>query len=180
MMAGPTDPDVWAQRTKTLKVFPQGADRLGFLSKLEDYSEIGDRKELIHSLELEGTLSLPDLTFLSIQARSIQQPYRACQQSLEPLQRLVGMSIRPGFSERVKELLGGTAGCTHFLSLVMDVAMSQAFAIYLKIRAQEPDVETDSSEWTRIGLDIEPRLENACIALATDAEPMRRVRRQQS
>lgn len=176
------DANVWVQRTKTLKVFPQGADRLGFLSTLEDFSEIGARKELIHCLELEGTLSVPDLTFLSIQPRSIQQPYRECQLSLAPMQRLVGMSIRPGFSERVKELLGGTAGCTHFLTLVLDVAMSQAFAIYLKIRAQDPDVEpdADSGQWTRLGLAVEPRLENACIALATDGEPMRRVRRQEN
>jgi hypothetical protein len=158
------------RRTKSLQVDVAGPDLVRFFATLEDRGQGPEGPEVIHSLELEGTLSLPDLVIRSIEARALKQPYTECADSVTPMAGLVGISISAGFSSRVKDLLGGTRGCSHFLSLALDVAASHTLTMYLRMRtrAKLDESNEDGSSWTRAGLAIEPRLENACIALDAD------------
>jgi hypothetical protein len=164
------DPRRSVRRTKGLHVEAAGPDLVRFCATLEDRGEGPQGPEVIHSLVLEGTLSIPDLVIRSIEPRALKQPYRECAESLAPIAGLVGMSISAGFSSRVKALLAGTRGCSHFMSLALDVAASHTLTMYLRMRtrADLDESDEDGSRWTRAGLAIEPRLENACIALASD------------
>lgn len=172
-------PQRWVERAKSLRVDPVDDQTVRFLATLVDHSEGPEGPEVVHSLRLEGTISLPDLTIRSVAAQALQQPYRECAASVEPLAQLVGLRIGRGFTQRVLELLGGVRGCSHFLALVLDLAGSHTLATYLQLRDRVPlaSSDRDDSDWTRVALEIEPRLENACIGLKAELRPMQNARR---
>ena len=49
-------------------------------------------------------------------------PHEECDQTAESLQKLKGMRIVPGFTSKVKRLLGGKQGCLHLTTLVLAMA----------------------------------------------------------
>lgn len=167
-----------AERTKRLRIDPLADDLVSFTATLEDRSHDEGGGELIHSLVLEGTLSLPGLTIESIEPRSIHQPYVECMASLDPVRELVGLRIGPGFRARVYELMGRTRGCTHFLSLAMDLAASHTLTTFLRMRERAQSTERNSpdAKWMKVGLEVEPRLENACIALTSESRVIRNAK----
>jgi hypothetical protein len=170
-----------AERVKRLRIDPVSDDLVRFRASLEDHSESAEGSEIVHSLSIEGTISLPDLTILSLEPHATQQPYRECAASLEPMRQLVGMRISKGFSSHVKELLGGTAGCTHFLTLALDLAASHTLSLHLRMRgsADLNEADKENPARLRVGLSLEPHLENACIALTSDSPMIRRAKRGQ-
>lgn len=84
----------------------------------------GQRKagESLHSMWLRITI---DRTFTIVEAEASTDamPYVGyCDQITPDYKRLIGLAIRPGFSNRVNQLLGGTRGCTHMTDLIGIVA----------------------------------------------------------
>ena len=160
-----------ARRTKTLDVEMIDETKLRFELGLEDkgFSDVGE--EPIHSLEIFGEISVPDLEILSIEAKAILQPYDLCRASIAPVSKLVGARIGPGFRARVLEAMGRTAGCTHFLTMLLDLTAAHTLSVFLRIsqRTRYADRNSPDPDWTRVGLDIEPQLVNACIALGADS-----------
>jgi len=167
-----------AKRTKSLDIEPLDETRVRFVLTLEDKSHGASEEELIHSLEITGLLSLPDLEILEIEPRAFHQPYAECAASLEPVRKMVGAKIGRGFRTRVLETMGRTLGCTHFMTLLLDLASAHTLTMFLRMRARVPlpHREIPDGEWLRIGLEIEPRLENACTALRTEASTIRKAR----
>lgn len=160
-----------AERVKKLRIEPVDDSLLRFRASLDDVSHDDTGDEMIHSLSIEGTISLPDLVIRTIEPYARQQPYQVCAKSLDPVRKLVGLRIGPGFRAHVLSALGGTSGCTHFLTLVLDLAASHTLSLFLRMRAK---VRFDSRNdpdgaWIGTGLAIEPRLENACIALTSES-----------
>jgi hypothetical protein len=49
-------------------------------------------------------------------------PFAICGDIAPNYQRLIGERIGPGWTRRVKELLGGVAGCTHLMELLFPIA----------------------------------------------------------
>jgi DUF2889 family protein len=156
-----------AKRSKSLEVEPIDADRVKFVLTLEDKGHSSEGEEIIHSLQITGTVAVPSLEILTIEPRAVRHPYSQCAASLEPVREMVGTRIGPGFRARVIELMGRTKGCTHFMSLVMDLGAAHTLTTFLRMRERVPYAARNlpDGEWMRVGLEIEPRLENACIAL---------------
>lgn len=163
-----------AERDQKLRIEPVDEHLVRFISTLTDTFRTAEGNDLIHSLKLEGTLSLPDLVIQSIHASAQEQPFESCAASVEPMQRLAGLKIGPGFRNRVIELIGGTRGCSHFLTMALDLAASHTLATYLQMESRAPRraLGVNDGRWIAVGLDIEPRLENACIGLQADAPMM--------
>jgi hypothetical protein len=66
-------------------------------------------------------------------------PYDGECNAIEPAYRkLVGLAIRPGFHQRLKELLGGVRGCTHITELAGMLATA-AFQTMAGQRVQDPE-----------------------------------------
>jgi hypothetical protein len=172
-------PERSVERNKRLLIKPLDSQTVHFMASLEDFSEGPEGREVIHSLVLEGTLSVPDLVILSVEARALKQPYRECAASVSPMLQLSGLRIGPGFKQKAFELLGGVRGCSHFLALVLDLGASLTLTTYLRIREQVPlsTSDDDDSDWTSVALGLSPRLENACIGLQADWRPMTNARR---
>lgn len=74
--------------------------------------------EALHEMWLRITVDR-SLTIIDAAAASEAHPYPGHCGAITPAyKQLIGLAIRPGFTAKVKELLGGTRGCTHLTELV--------------------------------------------------------------
>jgi len=168
-----------ARRKKWLEVEPIDPTRFRFLMGLEDTSSSEEGVEVIHTLEIKGVLSIPDLEILEIEPRAIFHPYPECGASLEPVRQMVGAKIGRGFRARVLDLMGRTRGCTHFMSLMLDLTAAHTLTTFLRMRERASYARRSdpANEWLRVGLELVPELENACIALNEDSPVIQSARR---
>ena len=94
--------------------------------------------EPIHSMWLRITID-HTLTIVDAEASSDAMPYEGYCDAITPdYKQLVGLAIRPGFSNKVKELLGGINGCTHITELISSLATT-AFQTMAGQGMQNPD-----------------------------------------
>jgi hypothetical protein len=126
----------------------------------------------IHDMWVRVTL---DDSFLiqAIEAVTDSSPYRLCPAITPNFQRLVGLRIGPGFTRKVKELVGGVEGCTHLVELMGPLGTTAFQTIFsAKHRAQRERAEGGESvpEQPR----KRPRLIDTCHALASDSPVTKR------
>lgn len=90
-----------------------------------DFTVASGRREAgesLHSMWLRITIDRT-LTIVAAEASTDAMPYVGyCDRIAPDYKKLIGMAIRPGFSGRVMQALGGTNGCTHMTDLVGIVA----------------------------------------------------------
>lgn len=163
-----------ARRQKSLDVTPLPGARLRVLSTLRDTSTSvadPDDVEVIHDLRLDVAVTLPGLEITDVSGHAEHQPYGQCALTVAPLQRLRGLSLTRGYRREVMQRLGGTRGCSHFLTLALDLSAANVLSIYLRMRAETENTAATRADgrWAGTGLLIEPRLLNACLALAEDS-----------
>ncbi len=78
--------------------------------------------ESLHSMWLRITID-GTLTIVDADASSDAMPYEGyCDRITPDYKKLIGLAIRPGFTNQVRNLLGGTEGCTHITELVGSLA----------------------------------------------------------
>jgi len=76
----------------------------------------------IHSMWLRITIDTT-LTIVDAEASSDAMPYPGyCNRIVPDYKKLIGLAIRPGFTNQVRNLLGGIHGCTHITELVSSLA----------------------------------------------------------
>ena len=94
--------------------------------------------EAVHSMWLRITIDRT-LTIIDAEAVTDAMPYPGqCNQITPEYKKLIGMAIRPGFSNQVKSLFGSTRGCTHITDLIGIVATT-AFQTIAGQITQHPD-----------------------------------------
>jgi hypothetical protein len=172
--------DRTARREKSLDVLPLSDTAMRIVATLRDTSVALDDPadvEVIHDLRLEATVSVPDLQITEISAHAEQQPYDHCAFSVAPIAGLRGLNLKRGYRRKVLEVLGGTRGCSHFLTLALDLSAANVLSIYLRMRAQVENTSANRADgtWARAGMQVEPGLMNACLALAADSPVQRRA-----
>ncbi len=110
-------------------------------SKAYDFTvQSGTRKagEPVHHMWLRITVD-KTLTIVDAEASSDAHPYPGfCGDITPDYKKLIGLAIRPGFTNRVKEQLGGTEGCTHLTELINTLATT-AFQTMAGQLAPSPD-----------------------------------------
>ena len=91
----------------------------------------------IHSMWLRITIDR-NLVIVDAEARMDAVPYVDHCDTIEPAYRkLVGLAIRPGYQQKLKELFGGVKGCTHLTELAAALATG-AFQTMAGQRVQDP------------------------------------------
>lgn len=94
--------------------------------------------EPVHSMWLRITVDHA-LHIVDAEAASDAMPYVGYCDAITPdYKKLIGLAIRPGFTNRVRELLGGTNGCTHITELIGSLATT-AFQTIAGQGLQKPD-----------------------------------------
>ena len=99
---------------------------------------IRPKGEPIHEMWLRITVDR-NLVIVEAEAATDAMPYAGeCATITPDYRKLVGLAIRPGYTQKVKELFGGTRGCTHITELAGSLATA-AFQTLAGQRVQAPD-----------------------------------------
>ena len=115
--------------------------------------------EPVHGMWLRITVDR-SLNIVDAAAAMDAMPYvDYCDQIVPAYRLLVGLAIRPGYQQRVKELLGGVRGCTHVTELAGSLATA-AFQTMAGQGVQDPESK--------------PFQLDRCHALETTTENVRR------
>ena len=88
---------------------------------------------LVHDLIARIWVQGPDLTISAVEAEMEQIPREICPEILPGMQKLVGLKIITGFTQRVKDLIGDVKGCSHLTNLFLTlgpVAVQGYWAAY--------------------------------------------------
>lgn len=70
------------------------------------------------------------LVIRDLEAVTDASPFPICPAIAANFARLKGISIRPGFYNKVKEILGGIEGCTHLVEMLGPIATTAYQTIY--------------------------------------------------
>lgn len=98
----------------------------------------------VHHMCIQMCIDCSGLSICDIHVEMPGVPHEECIQTAESLQKLKGMRIVPGFTSKVKKLLGGKQGCLHLTTLVLAMAPAilQGFWAF---RSRTPDIKNLSS-----------------------------------
>lgn len=77
--------------------------------------------EALHDMSVRIVID-DAMTILAVEAAQDAAPTRICGGAVAPMQRLVGLRIAAGFTNAVKQRLGGAQGCTHLMELMWPIA----------------------------------------------------------
>jgi Protein of unknown function (DUF2889) len=94
--------------------------------------------EAIHSMWLRITVDR-SLTIVDAEAAMDAMPYvDYCDRIVPAYRKLIGLAIRPGYHQRLKELFGDVRGCTHVSELAGSLATA-AFQTMAGQRVQDAE-----------------------------------------
>ncbi len=133
------------RRSITFDVLP-AADGVEVVGRLRDERPWANRPEdlaLVHDLELITNVSLTDFTVQAVQAQFHTYPHAECPQIAEAYQRLVGVQVGRGWTQAMRERLGGPAGCTHLRELARAMAPVLVQAAFSARVRENPSREGD-------------------------------------
>ncbi|HWQ39540.1 MAG TPA: DUF2889 domain-containing protein [Burkholderiales bacterium] len=117
----------------------------------------------LHEMWLRLTVDI-DLNIVAVEAKTVWGPYAICGEITPNFQRLKGLAIRPGFSQKSRELLGGVEGCTHLVELLGPIATTAFQTVYSE------KVKRDRT----VGGKKRPALIDSCHAWASDGPVVER------
>jgi len=76
----------------------------------------------IHHIRLFCRIAPDPLRIIEAEADMPVIPMPDCRSTLDRVPLLAGQEIRPGFTRRVRDIMGGTRGCTHLATLTKAMA----------------------------------------------------------
>ncbi|MCB1802258.1 MAG: DUF2889 domain-containing protein [Gammaproteobacteria bacterium] len=85
--------------------------------------------EHLHEMWLRMTVDA-DLSVIALTGKTVHAPYPACPHFPERFDKLVGQRIEPGWTAKVRLLLGGRWGCTHLVELLGTLATTAVQTVY--------------------------------------------------
>lgn len=118
--------------------------------------------EPVHGMSLRVTLDL-DMRIHAAEASSDFTPFAVCTSAADQMQKLVGLSIGPGWMRQVRERIGSECGCTHLIEMLGPLATTAYQTMH---KALEDREEAKPSR-------AKPRIIDTCVALAGDGEIVR-------
>jgi len=149
-----------------------------------DYRGSIEPGEPIHDMWIRLTVN-DGFEVKAVEAVTDKSPFQVCPAITPNFQRLVGLRIASGWTQKVKELLGGVEGCTHLVELLGPVAttafqtifpvLSREKAEREKVEREKVDREKDGGEHApEHGRKRPPLLMNTCHAFRSDGEIARK------
>ncbi len=121
--------------------------------------------EPIHLMRVRVTVDR-EMVVHDIEAVTEASPFGICPTITEGYGRLKGEQIGPGWIRRVRELMGGIAGCTHLTDILIGPLATTAFQTVIATGRAREAPEDDQ------GL---PRVVDTCHALAADGPIVARL-----
>jgi DUF2889 family protein len=124
---------------------------------------------VVHDLVIRMVVRGPELVIDDIDVDMETVPREDCRDVLNTLKRVIGMKIRAGFTEKVKQKLGGAKGCTHLVALLLAMAPAAVQGAWSAV-ARQP---MDPAKYSGAALSF---LENTCWVWRSDGDLMKETR----
>lgn len=102
--------------------------------------------ERIHHFSLCVVID-DDYQIRDVAAKTLAAPWPVCTDIAADYRKLIGLRIGPGFNRAVREILGGTLGCTHLSDLLGQVGNTYMQASYPDRLARQKLLGTDPCQW---------------------------------
>jgi len=124
----------------------------------------------VHNMTLRLTVD-EELVIRDAVALMEDTPYGICTQAAPNFARLAGLKIGKGWRGKVREVLGGTQGCTHLVELLVPLATTafQSIRPYQRHRLKQSLEAGDTDETGRRPFQID-----TCYAWAGNRDVVRR------
>jgi hypothetical protein len=87
-------------------------------------SEGAEEFELVHHMTIHLKVKGPRMLIEQAEASMPHHPRKECTEVLPWIRKLEGLEIAPGYSVKVKRIVGGVRGCAHLTSLVISMGES--------------------------------------------------------
>jgi hypothetical protein len=87
-------------------------------------NEAHEESELVHHMVIRLKVKGPEMLIEQAEATMPHHPREECPEVLPSIRNLEGLKIAPGYSMKVKRVIGGIRGCAHLTSLV--IAMGES------------------------------------------------------
>ncbi|HVP79188.1 MAG TPA: DUF2889 domain-containing protein [Thermodesulfobacteriota bacterium] len=87
-------------------------------------SGVAEDSELVHHMVVQLKVRGPGMVIEGAEATMPHHPREECPEMLPWIRKLEGLEIAPGYSMKVKRIIGGVRGCAHLTSLV--IAMGES------------------------------------------------------
>jgi hypothetical protein len=131
--------------------------------------------EPIHDMWIRLTMN-DAFEVVAVEAVTDSGPFDLCPAITPNFQRLVGLSIGPGWRRKVQERLGGVEGCTHMVELLGPVATTAYQTMYGEASRRRREAEARGEMVEREAGDPggKPRLLNSCHAFAETSPVVKR------
>jgi hypothetical protein len=102
--------------------------------------------ELIHHLSLCVVID-DDYQIRDVAAQTMAAPWPVCTDVAADYRKLIGLRVGPGFARAVREVLGGTLGCTHLTDLLGQVGNTYIQASFPDRLARQRRTGEDPRQW---------------------------------
>ena len=167
------------ERRLELKTYPLEGDRVLTEGWLRD-------ERLVEGYYWDGRLRPPGvphhmcvrllvgdwpLTVLDIEAEMPTVPFDLCQMTIESLKKIVGLPLVSGFSDRVREILGGIESCTHLVALIVSMGPAALHGYWTMKARQETPVPTSIEEFPGLSYTL-----NSCMLWKEDGPLVQKIR----
>ena len=83
----------------------------------------------IHGMSIRVTVD-DGLVIQAIAASMDHTPFAECLQGEDPMQKMVGVRMGPGWRQAIEAALGGVRGCTHLRELLFNMATAAYQAVF--------------------------------------------------
>lgn len=125
--------------------------------------------EFMHTMTLSLVMDGED-RIREVRAKTSIAPWPMCGGADEAYRSLIGLRVGGGFSQAVKERLGGVKGCTHLTELVTQAANTYMQASWPDRIGRQMAIEPDPRRWEPRNV---PRFINGCHAWREDGSTLR-------
>jgi hypothetical protein len=116
--------------------------------------------------EMRITLTFDDtLTVQAVKAETLNHPWSVCPTATAAYQSLIGLKVRPGWTQAVKERTAGREGCTHLTELLGPIATT-AFQTVMPLKRKVDELDSGVRR---------PALLNSCVAYAEGSDHARKL-----
>lgn len=72
----------------------------------------------VHHMSATLLIAPEPLRIIQAEADMMIIPMDQCPETLDRMEKIVGLEVRPGFSQQIRSLVGGSDGCAHLCTLV--------------------------------------------------------------
>ncbi|MEJ2167863.1 MAG: DUF2889 domain-containing protein [Desulfobacterales bacterium] len=93
----------------------------------------------VHHMIIRLRVRGPNLTIEEIEVEMPTVPYEECRETLTSLEPIKGLQIASGFTNEVKDLVGGVKGCAHLLALLVSMASAAVQGAWTAVSRRPTD-----------------------------------------